>query len=147
MTMAFVTPSVLPRSGLSHASASVEARPATPVCVPWAPLDIRAAKHVQFKGAKKADRRRPKKHRPSDINRKPPSFDPEPLRAEGLPPVYTILKGDEVEAAFAGKAVLASAETVPTEMAEQDNFEESSTIDSSEPQQSDADEVAEDAAE
>lgn len=36
------------------------------------------AKHVNNKGAKKAAKRRPKKSRPSDINRKPvvyPSFE------------------------------------------------------------------------
>lgn len=44
---------------------------------------IEAAKHAQFKAAKKSNRCRPKKHRPSDINRKPPTYNVEPLRAEG----------------------------------------------------------------
>lgn len=44
---------------------------------------IEAAKHAQFKAAKKANRRRPKKHSPADINRKPPAYNVEPLRAEG----------------------------------------------------------------
>lgn len=44
---------------------------------------IEAAKHAQFKAAKKANRCRPKKHRLSDINRKPPSYNVEPLRVEG----------------------------------------------------------------
>lgn len=44
---------------------------------------IEAAKHAQFKAAKKANRCRPKKHRLSDINRKPPTYNVEPLRAEG----------------------------------------------------------------
>lgn len=82
-SMAFVNAAVLPRTGLSYASTSVSVRPATAAPTVHSPLDIRAAKHVQFKGTKKAYRTRPKKHRPSDINRKPPPFNPEPLRAEG----------------------------------------------------------------
>lgn len=41
------------------------------------------AHHPQKKGAKKHDRYRPKKHRPSDINRKAPSYNVNPLAAEG----------------------------------------------------------------
>eukprot|EP00667_Euglena_gracilis_P032720 EG_transcript_51022 len=37
------------------------------------PMEL-AATHPQKKGAKKAADRRPKKSRPSDINRKPPSY-------------------------------------------------------------------------
>ncbi|CAN8070493.1 unnamed protein product [Agarophyton chilense] len=134
--MAFVQPALLPRIGLSHSSTRLSTRPAAPICVPCAPLEIRAAKHAQFKGAKKADRLRPKKRRPSDKNRKPPSFDPEPLRAEGLPPVYKIIKPDELESAFGAAQVIASAELVAAELTAQDKFEESTTIASNDAQPS-----------
>lgn len=81
--MAFVQSFALPRTGLSRGSTSVCSKPASTTPVVVSPLEIRAAKHVQFKAAKKADRCRPKKRRPSDINRKPPPFNPEPMLAEG----------------------------------------------------------------
>ncbi|PXF41204.1 hypothetical protein BWQ96_09059 [Gracilariopsis chorda] len=138
--MAFVNAAVLPRTGLSYASTSVSVRPATAAPTVHSPLDIRAAKHVQFKGTKKAYRTRPKKHRPSDINRKPPPFNPEPLRAEGLPPVMEIVKAEDAEKFFEGRTVLASAETVQAELAAQqkDSFEESSTVEATDaPEQTD----------
>jgi len=53
---------------------------------------LQMVKRPQLKAAKKANRKRPKKHRPSDINRTPPTFDPEPHLYEGRPPAYTVLK-------------------------------------------------------
>lgn len=90
--MAFITSTALPRSSFAHG--------VTPVCRPHpttdkalrttrtvtpgvAPFTIEAAKHAQFKAAKKAERFRPRKHRPSDINRRAPSFNTEPMRTEG----------------------------------------------------------------
>lgn len=84
VNMAFVTAAALPRSGLSHASTAVCARPAAVAPVLVAPFEIQAAKHCQFKATKKANRYRPRKHRPSDRNRKPPPYNTEPLRAEGF---------------------------------------------------------------
>lgn len=98
--MAFVTSNLLPRTGLSHAATAVCAKSATTNIKVLAPPEIQAAKHVQFKAAKKKNRLRPKKHRPSDINRKPPPYNVEPLLAEGLPEAYTIIpKSQIVEAA------------------------------------------------
>lgn len=97
MTPAFVTGAALPRTGLSAAYAAVSSEPARVAhYVVYAPLEIYAAKHVRLKAAKKANRRRPKKHRPSDINRAEPSCDPEPLRAAGLPETYSVLSPTEV---------------------------------------------------
>lgn len=81
--MAFVKSCILPRTGLSHSTTAVCAKPAKVQWVVVAPLDIQAAKHAQLKGAKKANRRRPRKHRPSDIHRKPPPYAVDPLRVEG----------------------------------------------------------------
>ncbi|CDF35147.1 unnamed protein product [Chondrus crispus] len=89
--MAFVHAVSLPRTGLAHSSTAVCSKPAVLKPVTAAPLEIRAAKHVQFKAAKKAERYRPRKHRPSDINRKPPPFDPNPLGAEGMPDPYNVI--------------------------------------------------------
>ena len=44
----------------------------------------------QLKAAKKANRLRPKKHAPSDINRKPPSYAVEPQYYEGRPEEYVV---------------------------------------------------------
>lgn len=90
--MAFITSAALPRSSLAHGVTPVcHPRPAaskarrTPATAtpPAAPFTIEAAKHAQFKATKKAERKRPRKHRPSDINRRAPSFNTEPLRTEG----------------------------------------------------------------
>lgn len=84
---AFVQSAALTRT--LGASASVVGSPvvctkrAAPAVAAPVSTTIEAAKHAQFKAAKKANRCRPKKHRPSDINRKPPSYNVEPLRAEG----------------------------------------------------------------
>mmetsp|Transcript_27148 Transcript_27148/g.85439 ORF Transcript_27148/g.85439 Transcript_27148/m.85439 type:complete len:89 (+) Transcript_27148:178-444(+) len=47
------------------------------------------AHHVQNKGAKKARKNRPKKHRPSDINRKAPEYNVE-APIEGVLPAWTV---------------------------------------------------------
>jgi hypothetical protein len=44
----------------------------------------------QLKAAKKANRLRPKKHAPSDINRKPPPYAVEPQYYEGRPEEYVV---------------------------------------------------------
>ena len=44
----------------------------------------------QLKAAKKANRLRPKKKMPSDINRKPPPYDVEPQYYEGRPDEYVV---------------------------------------------------------
>lgn len=95
MAPAFVTGVALPRSGLSSGVSTVSQAPARAPCVA-APgrSEIVASKNAQLKAAKKANRRRPKKHRPSDINRAAPSVDPTPLLADGLPPAYSILEPD-----------------------------------------------------
>ena len=61
--------------------------------------------HAQLKGAKKANRRRPKKSRPSDINRKPPPYDVEPQFVEGREPEWSLL--EEAPANFDAKAYVA----------------------------------------
>ena len=82
--MAFVVPAVLPRSSFVPESSALCARTIRRAKLPQVHKDeqitIEAAKRAQLKGAKKANRRRPKKHRPSDIHRKPPSYNVEPLR-------------------------------------------------------------------
>lgn len=84
---AFVQSAALTRT--LGASASVVGSPvvctkrAAPAVAAPVSTTIEAAKHAQFKAAKKANRCRPKKHRLSDINRKPPAYNVEPLRAEG----------------------------------------------------------------
>lgn len=102
MQPAFVTGAVLPRTGLSSGVSAVSSAPARPVYT-TAPgrSEIVASKNAQLKAAKKSNRRRPKKHCPSDINRAAPSFDPTPLLADGLPPVFTLME----EADFVGTAV------------------------------------------
>lgn len=96
MGLAFVTGAVLPRSGLACGVASVSSAPARPayVAAPGRSVIV-ASKNAQLKAAKLTNRRRPKKHRPSDINRAAPSVDPCPLLAEGLPPVYSIMEEGE----------------------------------------------------
>ena len=82
MMVGFISSAVLPRSGLSYGSDSLCGRERVwklPVVSPGR-IDIQAAKHAQLKGAKKANRRRPKKHRPSDINRKPPPYPRDIMR-------------------------------------------------------------------
>ena len=79
--MAFIQSFSLPFTGISYGNTAVCTKPATVPCVRSNVLEIQCAKHAQLKGAKKANRRRPKKHRPSDINRKPPPYDPNPLGA------------------------------------------------------------------
>lgn len=108
--MAFVQTAALPRTGLAHGSTAICTRPARTTPIVYAPAEIQAAKHAQFKAAKKANRYRPKKHRPSDINRKPPPFNPEPLRAEGLPPVMTIMRQGTAEYEEASKLTPAAVE-------------------------------------
>lgn len=81
--MAFVITTHLPRTGLTYGSNAVCAKPSSTHRVITAPIEIQAAKHVQWKAAKKKNKCRPKKHRPSDRNRAPPSFNPEPMRMEG----------------------------------------------------------------
>ncbi|CAH0371017.1 unnamed protein product [Pelagomonas calceolata] len=49
-----------------------------------------AAPNTQLKAAKKANRLRPKKKMPSDINRKPPPYDVEPQYYEGRPDEYVV---------------------------------------------------------
>ena len=48
--------------------------------------------HAQLKGAKKKNRRRPKKRRPSDINRKAPAYDVVPGLAD-KPAEWTLVSG------------------------------------------------------
>lgn len=54
--------------------------PLTPAVAPVRVNGISMSHHVQDKAAKKHNSCRPRKHRPSDINRKPPSYPtlPEP---------------------------------------------------------------------
>ena len=53
---------------------------------------VMMVKRPQLKAAKKANRCRPKKKYPSDIFRKPPSFDVEPHLYDGRPEEYTVLE-------------------------------------------------------
>jgi hypothetical protein len=108
MMAAFVTGAVLPRSGLAAGTTAVCAEPARfAPSTTYAPLEIYAAKHAQLKAAKKANRLRPKKHRPSDINRKPISHHPEPHLKDGPSPFYAVLDADAMAAL---EAELAAAE-------------------------------------
>lgn len=53
-------------------------------------------KRPQLKGAKKANRLRPRKSRLSDIYRKPPAYNVEPQYYDGRPDEYTVLsEGDD----------------------------------------------------
>merc|ERR1712086_72542 len=54
--------------------------------------------HPQKKATKKHAANRPKKHRPSDINRKPPPYDVAPLLNPDLPPCYTVV--DEFDSSY-----------------------------------------------
>jgi len=81
---AFVQCAALTRTlGATVGSPVVTTKRAAPAVAAPVNITIEAAKHAQFKAAKKANRYRPKKHRLSDINRKAPSYNVEPLRAEG----------------------------------------------------------------
>lgn len=63
--------------------------------VPQAPLKTSTSvsvKRPQLKAAKKHNRRRPKKTRPSDIHRKPPPYNVEPQFCEDRPPEYEVLE-------------------------------------------------------
>lgn len=95
MGPAFITGAILPRSGLCAGATSVCTEPARYVQTTYAPMEILASKHARLKAAKLKNRRRPKKHRPSDINRKPPPFNVDPLHMDGLPEIYTILSEEE----------------------------------------------------
>lgn len=107
MAPAFVTGAVLPRSGLSFESTAVSSAPTRPATsAPGRSQIISMSKNAQLKAAKKSNRRRPKKHCPSDINRAPPTYDPTPLMAEGLPAAYTIVP----ESAFTGKVMISVAD-------------------------------------
>lgn len=108
MAPAFVTGAALPRSGLAFDVAAVTSAPTrTPAAAPGRSQIISMSKNAQLKAAKKSNRRRPKKHCPSDINRAPPSFDPTPLMAEGLPAAITVVPESEL-----GGDVLISAADV-----------------------------------
>jgi len=54
------------------------------------PATALAVHRPQLKAAKKANRLRPKKKMPSDINRKPPPYDVEPQYYEGRPDEYVV---------------------------------------------------------
>lgn len=60
---------------------------AQPFSVESQPSTVCFAKHVNDKAAKWAASKRPKKHRPSDINRKPVVYE---LHSIQKPPEYTI---------------------------------------------------------
>jgi hypothetical protein len=45
---------------------------------PYPPLRLAVAHHVQKKATRKHNAMRPRKSRPSDINRKPPSYPAQP---------------------------------------------------------------------
>lgn len=108
MAPAFVTGAVLPRSGLAFDVAAVSSAPSrTPAAAPGRSHIISMSKNAQLKAAKKSNRRRPKKHCPSDINRAPPTYDPTPLMADGLPAAITVVPESEF-----GGAVLISAADV-----------------------------------
>ena len=51
-------------------------------------LTVVSVSRPQLKAAKKANRLRPKKSRPSDINRAPPPYNTEPQFYEGRPDEY-----------------------------------------------------------
>lgn len=80
--MAFIQSVTLPKIGCAYASTGLSTRQ-TARTTSSQRLVIKAAKHAQLKVTKEHERRRPRKHRPSDINRKPPPYNPEPERAEG----------------------------------------------------------------
>ena len=63
-------------------------RPSRPLEAPPQPLTRDHRR--QLKAAKKANRLRPKKKMPSDINRKPPPYDVEPQYYEGRPDEYVV---------------------------------------------------------
>jgi hypothetical protein len=108
MAPAFVTGVALPRFGLSFgATAVVSAAPAqAPTVAPGRSQIISMSKNARLKAAKKSNRRRPKKHCPSDINRAAPTYDPVPLMAAGLPPVYTVVP----ESAFNDQVLISAAD-------------------------------------
>eukprot|EP00179_Madagascaria_erythrocladioides_P026095 CAMPEP_0198333874 /NCGR_PEP_ID=MMETSP1450-20131203/19245_1 /TAXON_ID=753684 ORGANISM="Madagascaria erythrocladiodes, Strain CCMP3234" /NCGR_SAMPLE_ID=MMETSP1450 /ASSEMBLY_ACC=CAM_ASM_001115 /LENGTH=95 /DNA_ID=CAMNT_0044038423 /DNA_START=38 /DNA_END=325 /DNA_ORIENTATION=+ len=57
---------------------------------------LQCAHHVNPKAAKRKVKRRPKKSRPSDINRKEPPYMVAPLREmEGLPDDITVIPKEE----------------------------------------------------
>lgn len=112
MTLAFITGAALPRSGLSAGTTSICTRPSRHTGTTYAPVEIEASKHARLKAAKLKERRRPRKHRPSDINRKPPPYNVEPLRAEGLPSEYTVLTEDEAKNDDAAFSTILTAEDV-----------------------------------
>jgi hypothetical protein len=96
--------------------------PLTPALAPVRVHGISMAHHVQDKGAKKHNSMRPRKHRLSDINRKPPSYPalPEPQGPIAGPPkgrglktvTITVVPGDD---AAAIKAKLTAAGTTAPE--------------------------------
>ncbi|CAM9656364.1 unnamed protein product [Phaeothamnion confervicola] len=56
---------------------------------------LQMAKHVMWKGAKKAAKKRPKKHRLSDIHRKAPEYSVEITsngNFEGAPPAFEVVE-------------------------------------------------------
>jgi hypothetical protein len=115
MTPAFVTGALLPRSGLVAGTLAVSAEPArfATGTTTYAPLEIYASKHAQLKAAKKSNRNRPKKHRPSDINRTPITHHPEPHLVNGPSPFYTVLDIDAV-AVMEARIAAADPDTVIT---------------------------------
>mmetsp|Transcript_3159 Transcript_3159/g.12074 ORF Transcript_3159/g.12074 Transcript_3159/m.12074 type:complete len:160 (+) Transcript_3159:49-528(+) len=69
---------------------------------------VMMVKRPQLKAAKKANRRRPKKHRLSDIHRTPPPYNVEPQYCDERPPTeYTVL--EEGSDDFDKKAHIAAA--------------------------------------
>lgn len=57
---------------------------------------VMMVKRPQLKAAKKANRKRPKKSRPSDIYRKAPEYNVEPQYYEGRPDEFTVIsEGDD----------------------------------------------------
>ena len=59
-------------------------------------LTVVSVSRPQLKAAKKANRLRPKKSRPSDINRAPPPYNTEPQFYEGRPDEYVVVsEGDD----------------------------------------------------
>ena len=62
---------------------------------------LQMAHHVNPKGALKARKNRPKKHSLADINRKPPSYDVEPMiKARQETPEYTVIGQGDLSAFF-----------------------------------------------
>lgn len=107
MAPAFVTGAALPRSGLAFDVTAVTSAPTrTVTAAPGRSQIISMSKNAQLKAAKKSNRRRPKKHCPSDINRAPPTYDPTPLMAEGLPAAFTIVPESE----FSGDVLISAAD-------------------------------------